>query len=153
MNRFDFAANAISFARKATNCARSAISFARNSLNYAVNSDGSLGDLLPPDQQIDEDCDGFVAQEDAGRAIEEAERLSPEPSQVPPPPPPQRSRVGSGDREVTKRVRGGSAFDSNIRSQTVTVRFGNLKTEVFDYTANAMTSGHYNLGIRCARDL
>ena len=50
-------------------------------------------------------------------------------------------------------VRGGSAFDSNIRSQTVTVRFGNLKTEVFDYTANAMTSGHYNLGIRCARDL
>jgi formylglycine-generating enzyme required for sulfatase activity len=53
---------------------------------------------------------------------------------------------------VKNSVRGGSGFDDNPRSQTVSVRFGNLTTEVFDYRNGAMTGGHYNLGFRCARD-
>lgn len=30
---------------------------------------------------------------------------------------------------------------------------GNLKVELFDYTTNVVTSGHYSVGIRCACEL
>lgn len=49
-------------------------------------------------------------------------------------------------------IRGGSAFDTDIRAAAVFVRFGNQKAEVFNYATGADTGGHYNLGFRCARD-
>lgn len=49
-------------------------------------------------------------------------------------------------------VRGGSAFDTDIRAAAVFVRFGNQKAEVYNYAAAVDTGGHYNLGFRCARD-
>ena len=59
---------------------------------------------------------------------------------------------GCSGTPVKNSVRGGSGFDTVERSQTVSVRFGNLVTESFDYRNGAVTGGHYNLGFRCARD-